>query len=121
MTNMLKSTLRVLGRTLLILLAAAIVSGIAYGLSTTTSGSTQRFRTEGEQRFEQPSAPGVGNQTGQPARSTRGREERDGFRENGSLTRGLFQVFTNILLVSLFTGLGLLLFKRNKNRIPARL
>lgn len=110
---MLKSILRILGRSLIILLAAVIVCSAAYGLSKVSGSSNTRFRSEEGQRFE---PQGTSNQNGQTTRPPRREGGEEGFRGNGSITRGLMQVFVNILLLTAFTWIGLILFNFGKNR-----
>ena len=98
------SILRIFGRIALILLAAGIVIGLAYGLSRFT-GNQSRFRSDGGgQRFTQPQA---GDNNGQFARPPRGGED-EGFRENGSIVAGLIQVLTKAVVIGVFTWIGLL-------------
>lgn len=114
---MLKSIFRILGRTLLILAIAGIVVGLTYGLSKTININPRFGRDGGEERFAQAAPPGANGQPGQPPRQFRGGDD-EGFRDNGSWVRGLFQVFTNILLIGFFTFIGQLLFRRYRRRIP---
>jgi hypothetical protein len=115
---MLKSIFRILRRIALILLIAGAVVSLAYGLSRTVNISPRFGRDGGGERFAQSAPAGANGQPAQPPQQFRGGGD-EGFRENGSLSRGLFQVFTNALLIGLFTWIGLLLFRRYKRRIPA--
>lgn len=115
---MLKSILRTLGRIALILLASGIVIGIAYGFSLLGNGN-QNFRPDGERSFEQGSNI---TENGRNNRLPRRHEEgEEGFRENGSIGRGLIQLTTNSLIIAIFTWIGLLIFRRFKRRLPANL
>ena len=114
---MLKSIFRILGSTVLILAVAGIVVGLAYGVSRTVNINPRFGGEGGGERFTQAAPPGANGQPSLPPRQLGGGEN-EGFRENGSLTRGLFQVFTNILLIGLFTFIGQLLFRRYRRRIP---
>ena len=120
---MLKSIFRILGRITIILLAAAVVVGLAFGVSKLTGAGASRFRSDDGQRFTAPAGTsGVANSAGQPNRPARGRGGDDeGFGDNGSLARGLFQVFTNTLLIGIFTWVGVLLFRYTKRRSPTTL
>lgn len=115
---MLKSILRTLGRIALILLASSLVIGIAYGFSL-LGNRNQNFRPEGERSFEQ------GSNTTQNAQGTRPPRRHEagaeGFRENGSVGRGLIQFTTNSLIIAIFTWVGLLIFRRFKRRLPPNL
>jgi len=117
---MLKSIFRILGRITIILLATVIVVGLAFGVSKLTGSGNSRFRPDEGQRF---TAPATGTdpagQPNQPPRSRGGDEE--GFQDNGSLIRGLFQVFTNIVLIGVFTWVGVLLLQYSKRRTPTAL
>ncbi|MEI7849210.1 MAG: hypothetical protein WCK35_25660 [Chloroflexota bacterium] len=115
---MLKSILRTLGRIALILLASGVVIGIAYGFSLMGNGN-QNFRPDGERSFEQGSNTTQNGQNTRPPRRHEGGEE--GFRENGSVGRGLIQLTTNSLMIAIFTWVGLLIFRRFKRRLPANL
>ena len=109
------SILRILGRITLILAAAAVVVGLAYGFSSIT-GSSARFRPGDNQRFTPPSS-GSNNQSGQFSRQPRG-DEGEGFRENGSLIAGLVQVLTKAVIIGVFTWLGLLALGLMKRKPP---
>ena len=120
---MLKSIFRILGRITIILLAAAVVVGLAFGVSKLTGAGASRFRPDDGQRFTAPAgAPSAANSAGQPNRPARGPGGNDeGFRDNGSFARGLFQVFTNTLLIGIFTWVGVLLLRYTKRRTPTTL
>ena len=109
---MLTSILRILGRIVIILLVAIVVIGLASLLSKTT-GSAQGFRSDEGQRV---APPGGSNLAEQPGRPQRGEGDGEGIQANGSLFRGLFQVFTNSLIIAVFVWIGLLLFKRIKRQ-----
>jgi hypothetical protein len=115
---MLKSIFRILGRITIILLAAAVVIGLAFGASKLIPAGTSRFRPDDGQRFTAPAGTaGTANSAGQPNQPPRGRGGDDeGFQDNGSLARGLFQVFTNTLLIGVFTWVGVLLLRYMKRR-----
>jgi hypothetical protein len=115
---MLKSIFYVIARILLILLVAAAIVGLAsYGLSQTANLNPRFGNRAGGTNFDAARPPANNGQP--PAQNFRPRGGEEGFRGNGSLTRGLFQVFTNTLLIGMFTWLGLFIFNRNKRRASA--
>jgi hypothetical protein len=115
---MIKSIFRILARILLILLVASAVVGLAYGASKMTGSAAPRFRPDDNPNFTQPGAPGGNNQAGQFARPPRGPGGDEGFRENGSITRGLFDVLKNILIIGVITWIGVIIFRHSKRRLP---
>ena len=114
---MINSILRITGRIFLILLAAALVVGLSYGLSSITGRSANRFGSGEGQRFTPPGS-GLNNNGGQFARPARGGGDGEGFRENGSFIGGLVQVLAKALVIAVFTILGLIGLRLVKRQPP---
>jgi hypothetical protein len=109
---MLKSIFKIAGRIVLILAVAGIVAGLTYGVSKAVN-ITPRFGGDGNrERFQQQ----PGSLPGQPPRQFRGDDE--GFRENGSLLRGIGDVLMNAAGIAIFTLAGWFIFRRYRRRLP---
>ncbi|KPV49893.1 hypothetical protein SE17_30060 [Kouleothrix aurantiaca] len=102
-----------IGRTIIILVAAALVCGAAYALAGNRSAGGFEGRPPG---FEQQAGGANGTTAGAPRRP--GGFERRGGERGGSFLGGIFEVLRSLLIVAVVAALALPVMRMFTRRRP---